>query len=361
MVDRGLRETGYQLLTLEVHRLRLAFPAQPLVAVVMAVSILILPACRQSELEDEDFYKGKTLRIMTSNSPGGGFDFYMRLTAKYVGEVTGVAVAAQNVEGAGGTLGDNKLYYSRADGLTIGLINSPGHIFAQLRGHPGVQYDFRKWKWLGRVAGIPPAIAVAPNSPYQTIADLIGTEQEIRFGLEGRGSDAYYGTVFLSNVLGVPVKQIVGYSGPGEIAGAMLAGEIDARFESIDTLLPLIEQGELRLLLIFDTEPDVRFPEIPTVSDLTVEEDVKKKLQAYAAVYELERSFVAPPDTPEKRVDYLRALLWRAWNTDGFQQELKTAGRGFQLMAGSDLEREAAKVAEQLDALARLLEEPSSQ
>ncbi len=342
---------------LNLNGLKMRKAVRQLAWTIASVALITLGACQPGGAEQENPYQGKTLRMVTSNSPGGGFDFYMRLTAKYVGEVGNLRVAAQNIEGAGGTLGDNKLYHSRADGWTIGLINFPGHILAQLLRHPGVRYDFRKWEWLGRVAGIPPAVAVAPNSAYRSIDDLIQTDRRVRFGLEGRGSDAYYGTVFLSNVLDIPIQQIVGYSGPGEIAGAMLAGEIDARFESIDTLSPQVKQGELRLLLIFDSQPDSRFPEVSIIPELEVAEETREKLLAWAALYQLERSFVAPPGTPEKRVDDLRKLLWQAWNTEGFQRELKAAGRGWQLMSGPDLEKEVAKLAERLEVLTQLLEE----
>ena len=237
---------------------------------LVCLALLAPISCQSPQTEGGDFLAGKTLRITTSNSPGGGFDFYMRLTARHLEQTQGVAAAAQNIEGAGGTLGDNKLFHARPDGLTIGLINGPGHIFAQLREHPGVQYDFRDWKWLGRVAAVSPAIAVAPQSDLRNLEDLVKSDRPIRFGLEGRGSDAYYGTVLLANVLGIPVRQIVGYSGPGEITGAMLAGEIDARFESVDTLLPLINQGELRLLFLLDRQRDSRLPDVAAIPDVDV-------------------------------------------------------------------------------------------
>lgn len=310
-----------------------------------------------SRLSPSQFYGGETLRMLTSNSPGGGFDFYLRTTAKHLEKVTGIRVAAENVEGAGGTLGDNKLFFSPPDGLTIGLINFPGHVFAQLQRHPGVQYDFRQWEWLGRVAGIPPALAVASASRFDSIEDLMEDSGSIAFGLEGRGSDAYYGTVFLANVLGIPAQKILGYSGPGEIAAAMMAGEVEARFESIDTLLPLARSGEIRLLLILDNQKDTRFPEVPIISDLQVDDRTRASLEAFANIYKLERSFVAPPGTSLERVRYLRDALWQTWNSPEFQGEVNAAGRGLQPMNGETLEKEAKLVAGQIEVLGELIEE----
>jgi tripartite-type tricarboxylate transporter receptor subunit TctC len=304
-----------------------------------------------------DLYKSKTLRIMTSNKPGGGFDFYMRTTAKYMEKTSGIRVACENVPGAGGTLGDNRLFLSKPDGLTIGLINYPGHVFAQIQEQPGVKYDFKKWEWIGRVAGIPPAIGISTKSDIKSMEDFINAKKETRFGLEGKGSDAYYGTVFLENVLKAPIARIVGYGGPGEIAGAMMAGEIDARFESIDSLMPAVKSGDLRILVIFDSEKDSRVPDVPIVSELALDASVKSQLDAFGNIYKLERSFVAPPGTPKENVDFIRDAIWKAWNDEGFQKEMKGAGRGLQLMRGEELAKESMKVAAEVDSLSKLFKE----
>ena len=302
-------------------------------------------------------YQGQNLRFMTSNGPGGGFDQYMRLVARYFTEVSGVATSAQNVEGAGGVIGDNDLYNARPDGLTIGLINFPGHAFNQILNAEGVQYDFGNWQWLGRVAGVAPALAVRADSPIETFADAVASPEPVRFGLEGRGSDAYYGTVFLHNLLDMPVQQIVGYGGPGEISAAMLAGEVDARFESVDTLLPELQQGTLRILVVFDSQRDPRLPDVPSLEELGLDDETVAQLEAFANIYKLERSFVAPPDTPTENVEFLRTTLSEVFAHEEFQAALAAAGRSLAPMDGATLAEEAGKVAEQMEELKPLFVE----
>ena len=304
-----------------------------------------------------EFYEGKTIRFTTSNSPGGGFDQYMRLAAKHLEQMTGISTAGQNITGAGGVIGDNQLFTAEPDGLTIGLINFPGHVFNQLLNAEGVQYDFGEWEWLGRVAGVAPALAVRADSPIQTLQQAMDSQEPIRFGLEGRGSDAFYGTVFLENLLGIPVEQIVGYGGPGEISVAMLAGEVDARFESVDSLLPEANQGTLRILVVFDEERDPRLPDVPSLADLDLGAETKEKLEAFANIYRLERSFVAPPGTPDERVQFLREALMEVFQSEAFRADLEAAGRSLAPLSGADLEQEAAKVAAQIEELRPLFQE----
>jgi len=301
-----------------------------------------------------DFYNGKTVRFTTSNSPGGGFDFYMRAAAKHFSDVTGVHTSAQNITGAGGVIGDNQLYSAAPDGLTLGLINFPGHVFNQILGKDGVEYDFTKWQWLGRVAGVAPALVVAEESPFQNLEDLINSDQPVRFGLEGRGSDAFYATVFLKNTLGIPVQQIVGYGGPGEISAAMLAGEIDARLESIDTLLPDVERGSARVIVLFDRERDPRLPDAPALPDVGLDANLESTLIAFSNIYKLERSFVAPPETPADRVAFLRDGLLATFESEAFQSEVTAAGRSVAPLSGEELAAEVNAIVEQFEELKQL-------
>jgi tripartite-type tricarboxylate transporter receptor subunit TctC len=308
-------------------------------------------------LDVPDFYKGKTIRFTTSNSPGGGFDIYMRTTAKNFTDVVGVTTAAQNITGAGGVIGDNALYLAKPDGLTIGLINFPGHVFNQILNQKGVQYDFTKWQWLGRVAGVAPALAIRAESPIKTFDEAVASKKPVRFGLEGRGSDAFYGTVFLENLLKMPVEQVVGYGGPGEISAALMAGEVDARFESVDTLMADVKQGAVRVLVVFDNKRDPRLPDVPSLAELNLDPATKAKLEAFANIYKLERSFVAPPETPADRVAFLRAGFDAVFASDAYKKQLAQSNRSFSPMDGATLAAEAAKVSAQIEELKPLFAE----
>jgi tripartite-type tricarboxylate transporter receptor subunit TctC len=127
-----------------------------------------------------------------------------------------------------------------------------------------------------------------------------------------------------------------------------MAGEVDARFESVDALLPDVQQGSIRLLCVFDSVRDPRFPDVPSLSDLDLAPDVKEKLEAFANIYKLERSFVAPPETPADRVEFLRAGLSAVFASQTFQDQLKQAGRSFSPMDGATLAVEAGKVSSEI-------------
>jgi tripartite-type tricarboxylate transporter receptor subunit TctC len=98
-----------------------------------------------------EFYKGKTIRIIVSAAAGGGFDTYSRTIARHMSKhVPGhPGIIVENMTGAGGLIAANYVYkVAKSDGLTIGNF-AGGLISQQLLGSPGIEFDARKFEWIG--------------------------------------------------------------------------------------------------------------------------------------------------------------------------------------------------------------------
>lgn len=332
----------------------------PLLLTAMACGGSDEPSGASSEEGGGDaaaFFSDKGLRIVTANDAGGGFDFYMRTVARALERTEDIKVTSQNLPGGGGTLGDNTLWKAEPDGATIGLINYPGHVFAQLSGNPAVQYDFTKWQWLGRVAGVAPVLTVGTESGFETIDDLVGSDKPVNFGVEGKGSDAYIGVQLFSKLMGFPVNIVTGYGGPSEIAAAIARGEIAGTFESVDTALPGIREGQTRALVIFADEPDERLPDVPTAAEIAKADEDRETLTAFSNIYALERVFAAPPETPIERVEYLREALAEVFADERFRDEMAKADRSVNPMPGAEVEEASKTVAAAAEKLVPLLGE----
>jgi len=99
----------------------------------------------------QDFYAGKTLRIIVGFPAGGGFDTYSRVMGRHIGKYIpgNPAVVVDNVTGAGSLIAANSIYKAtKPDGLTIG--NFIGNLISQqLFGGHGIEFDARKFEWIG--------------------------------------------------------------------------------------------------------------------------------------------------------------------------------------------------------------------
>jgi tripartite-type tricarboxylate transporter receptor subunit TctC len=96
-------------------------------------------------------FEGKTIRIVVGFSAGGGFDTYSRAIARHMGKhIPGnPAIIVENMTGAGSIVAANHLYrIAKPDGLTIGNFHG-FQVLNQVLGASGIEFDSRKFEWLG--------------------------------------------------------------------------------------------------------------------------------------------------------------------------------------------------------------------
>lgn len=296
-----------------------------------------------------------TVRLVVPYEAGGGFDTYARGIAPYLEEQLGRTVAVENVPGAGGLIGANEVFSAEPDGTTIGLINYPGAVFAELTDTEGAEFDNSEWEVLGRIAGVNPVIYTGAGSPYDSAEAMLESSEPVVFGLGGVGSDAYYGTIVIAEALGIPYDLVTGYAGSGEADAALIAGEVDASFNSLDSALPLIESGDATPVLYVGNEAPEELPDVSTVVDLA-EGEQAGIMRALASIYDLERILVTAPGTPSGCVDQLSEALLAAMEDPDFQTDMEEAGRSLNILSGSEAQELVSQVGEQLDALRPLLQ-----
>lgn len=323
------------------------------------------PATQDGAQEDDQgaddgaaaFYQSETMDFIVPYNPGGGFDTYARGLAPCLEEELGGTVSVRNVPGAGGLIGANETFTADPDGLTIGLINYPGAIFAELTGQEGAQFENTKWNVLGRVAGVNPVIYTGKNSGYETAEDVLGSEDEVVVGLGGVGSDAYYGVIATAKTLGFPYRLVTGYEGSGEADAALIAGEVEAGINSLDSAMPLIENGDANPVMYVGNERAEDIPDTPTVIELAEDAEAEGVLRALASIYDLERILVTGPEVPEDRVAFLREATLAAMESDCFQTAMEQADRSLNILGGDEAQQRIGAVGDQVDRLRPLLEE----
>lgn len=273
------------------------------------------------------FYDGKTLKIIVPYKPGGGFDAYARALAPALEkQLDGAKVTVENMPGAGGLIGANAVFKAAGDGTTLGLINYPGAVFAEQTGKEGSSIKNDEWTFLARVAAVNPLVYTSKKSGIDSAEKLVGAKEKVVFGIGGVGSDAFYATRVLGEALGFPYQIIAGYPGSGEADAALLAGEVEASVNSVDSALQTVEGGKATAVLFVSNEPSEDLPDVPTVRDVG-DEKQRETLESLAAIYDLERLLVASPGVPEDRAECLGESITSALEDPALVDELKAAGR----------------------------------
>ena len=112
---------------------------------------LFIPLSLKAVNAQEDFYKGKTIRVVVGFSAGGGYDTYSRAIARHLGKhIPGnPKVIVENMPGASSLIAANHLYrIAKPDGLSIANIHG-NQILNQVLGRPGIEFDARRFEWIG--------------------------------------------------------------------------------------------------------------------------------------------------------------------------------------------------------------------
>lgn len=177
----------------------------------------------------EPFFKGKTVRVIVGFSPGGAFDVYSRVISRHIGKhIEGnPAVMVENMPGAGSLTAANYLYkVAKPDGLTIG--NFIGSVLmGQLLDQPGIEFDARKFEYLGTPVRNHVICVLSKASGITDIEKWMAAKTPVKMGGIANGSATPDNVVrTVRATLGLPIQLVSGYKGMSEIRLATDSNEV---------------------------------------------------------------------------------------------------------------------------------------
>lgn len=299
-----------------------------------------------------EFFAGETITLIVPYNPGGGFDTFVRLLGPQLEEELGndTRVHVVNRPGGGGLIGANEVFQAEPDGLTLGLINYPGAVFAEASETEGVEFDNTEWTYMARLGAINPIVYTSGDSGYPDFESMTNAEEPITFGIGGVGSDAYYATVIISEVLDFPANIIAGYPGGAEADAALLVGEVEAGVNSVDAALTRIEGTDANINVVISNDPNPKVPDVPLITEFGDAEQ-QEILTALASIYDLERILVGPPGIDEPCADFLSEAIYGAATGGPYVAEMAEAGLTASPLPRSEVLSRAESVSASIDEL----------
>jgi tripartite-type tricarboxylate transporter receptor subunit TctC len=276
---------------------------------------------------DYDFYKGKVINYIVATKPGGGYDSYARVIAKYMPKyIPGLAaVIIKNMPGAGHIVGANETYLAKPDGLTMGTFNT-GLIYSQILKQPGIRFDLRNYSWIGKASSDQRVLVVGNKTPFKTIQELVNSKEPVTMAASGVGSSAYTETILSAVALGAKtMRPVPGYSGrEGEMA--ILRNEVIGTGGAYTGLISFIKAGECRVLLQIGAKKHKDLPNIPLASELKVSPTGKALFELIVAANELGRLTGAPSKVPPARLQVLRDAYKKVLTDPVFIKDMEKMG-----------------------------------
>jgi len=274
----------------------------PLILLLMLTFATVSPA--------KPFYDGKVIKIIASTKPGGGYDWYARLLAKFMQKhLPGSTFIVKNIPGAGHIIGTNAMYKSKPNGLTIATFNRAVGL-TQVVGLKGVKFDFAKMSWLGSPCSEIYAYIVNPKM-FRDLNDVLKAGN-IRLASTGLGTVSYVNPLMMYQALGLDNFSIAtGYSG-AEMEMALLRGEADGIWSSIASRQGILDSGDGRVvLLVGRTKPD-KYKDVPFIEEILNKDEHKPIVKLLRGIQLVGRPFAGPPGIPADRLKVLREAFEKA-------------------------------------------------
>lgn len=277
------------------------------------------------------FYQGKSLSMIISSSPGGGYDALSRTISRHMGRfIPGQPnIVPRNMPGAGGIVANKHLATSAArDGTVLGGLQNNAPL-EPLFGTKEADYDPTKMNWLGTPSIETGLLFVWHTSPFKTLEDV--KNREITAGANGVNSaPAFYSRV-MNELLGTKIKVIAGYPGQNEAYLAVERGEIDTYGLTMWSSLTSVKKDwladkKVRILLQYGPEKEAALDDTPYGDDLITNPDDKLLFAAAYGPLSLGRPFVLPPEVPADRVAAMRKAFMDTINNPEFRAEAGKQG-----------------------------------
>jgi len=290
------------------------------------------------------FYKGNTIEFIVPNKAGGGYDTYARLIAPYLEKYSGSTVVVINKPGGGGAVGANMVYRADPDGKTIGIMNMTGGIPAQIADAKGVDFDLRKYGWLGRVADEPQVFVVGASSKYKSWDDILQSKETVKLSSTGTTGATYLSLLVLKMVFNMDnIDIITGFKGTKDADLSILRGEVAGSASSLGSKLRKIQDGDFRALLLISDEKAKELPDVPLIYSYPLSADGKAIVDAYVGMMAVARAIMTSPGVPADRLAFLRDAYQKALADPDLLAKAAKMKRPIAWMSGDQVQKLVVK------------------
>lgn len=311
----------------------------------LLTALIVLSSVGSGTVQAQSFFEGKTMRIIVGFAAGGGFDTYARVVARHIGKhIPGnPTIIVDNMTGAGSLISANHVYkVAKPDGLTMGHFS--GALFlAQALGQPGIEFDARKYEYIGATLKEDQVCALTKASGITTIEKWMASKTPVKLGGTAPGASPD-NAARIMKAIGLPIQVVSGYKGTADIRLAAESGEVAGgcwAWESMRaTWRKALDAGEVVVVVQAVAKGFTDLPNVPLAINQAKTDEIRRLVKVGihdASAYS--RPFVLPPGTPKDRVQTLRKAFQATLKDKEFLADVEKARLGLDPVSGEELEK----------------------
>jgi tripartite-type tricarboxylate transporter receptor subunit TctC len=298
----------------------------------------------------DDFYKGKSIRIVVGFSAGGGFDTYARAIARHMSKhIPGnPGIVVENMTGAGSLIAANHIYkVAKPDGLSVGHFIG-GLFLGQVLGQSGIEFDARKFEFVGAPISDHVVCAMTKASGITSMEQWMASKTPVKMGGIAPGtSTPDNATRILRAALGVPIQLVTGYKGTADVRLAAEGGEISGGcwgWDSVSvTWRKALDSGDAVVVLQANRKTHPDLPNVPQAIKFAKSDEARRMIDVgIHGDSDIVRTYTLPPGTPKDRVLLLRKAFDATLKDAEFVADAKKSRLNVGPIAVEDIEKDIA-------------------
>lgn len=278
----------------------------------------------------DDFYRGKSIRLIVPSAPGGGYDAYGRSFVQFMrkhipGEPN---IIVQNMPGGGGLQAANWLFnIAPKDGLVFGLLQR-GTPFYPYFGDDKAKFVPTEFNWLGSLTGEAGTTTIWHTSKVRTMDDAF--KDVVLLGGSGPNDSETYPNL-MNNTIKTRFRIVQGYKANSAVLLAMERGEVEGvtgSWSSMKTQRPKwISDKQVRILVQVARTKQPDLPDVPLIMDFVKTDEHKLMWNVILAMATAGRPVAAPPGIPAEEAKILRDAFDATMKDKEFLAEMERTGR----------------------------------
>lgn len=261
------------------------------IAVLAAVSFALALGGLLARTDSE--YPNRPVRLIAAAAPGGNPDVLARLLSQKLSGAFGKAFVVENVPGTGGVVAAKMVAATPPDGHVL-MLGDSGAMAINVVLNPDLGYDpLRDFTPITALVTVPTVLVLHPSVPARTLQEFIALAKskpgQLAYGSAGPGSIHHLTMAIFAAQAGIDLLHVP-YRGGTALVGGLVKGEVQAGWSGVPNVLPLIEDGKLRVLCISTQQRSKSVADVPTAIELGIEGF------DYATMMGLQMSAGAPHD-----------------------------------------------------------------
>jgi tripartite-type tricarboxylate transporter receptor subunit TctC len=234
-----------------------------LLGAAAALGLAALPAQAQAP------FPTRPITMIVPFAAGGPTDTVARLMAQVMGTEIGQTIVVENVAGAGGTLGAQRVANARPDGYTVLLHHIGMSTIPTL--YRRLPYDaINGFETVGLVTEVPMTLVGRRNLPATTMPELIALvrreRDKLNYANAGIGAASHLCGLLFMKAVDAPMTTVP-YRGTGPAMNDLVAGTVDLMCDQTTGTTEQIRAGTIRAFAVTTPERIAALPDLPTAAE----------------------------------------------------------------------------------------------